>query len=187
VLQKGEAMDWNRFATWFAMLLDRMNCLLNQEWWQGVAGIAQIMAGVLALVTVWQAKRMMAQASEERELLVAPDWDYTGYDASPRTLEEWVVKMSFRNSGFGPARYLQVDLESDSPHVRLQEAGVRIPVFPEGHFTIFVVAPRNLPWTGSVSLVCFSRLGQKLEHRFSVESRPREQRNPKVTVEPERS
>ncbi len=87
--------------------------LLTQPWWQGVAGIAQIIAGFLAAYTVWQVAR-------ERREAVMPDW-FIDPDESRTTLLDdsmptqlpKVVRtfVLLTNTGLGPARLVRVWFE----------------------------------------------------------------------------
>jgi len=87
--------------------------LLQASWWQGIAGIAQILAAVFAVVTIVQARRTIKQADEERRLSVAPDWDLLDAgEAVARTPESVGLFARFANTGLGPARNIEVSFQS---------------------------------------------------------------------------
>lgn len=81
---------------------------LNAEYWQGIAGIAQIFAAVLAIVTVLQAKQMMDEAEKQRWESVAPHWVYLENDLVPAlaVVNNTDYKRAggvLSNTGYGPA------------------------------------------------------------------------------------
>jgi len=86
--------------------------LLRARWWQGVAGIAQILAAVFAIVTIIQARKTIRQADEERRFSVGPDWDLVKTVFPMRRLgagtSSMLVMLEFSNTGFGPARQTHV-------------------------------------------------------------------------------
>ena len=87
--------------------------LLSHGWWQGVAGIAQILASILSVITVIQARKTIAQAEEQRKLSVAPDWEVVEHFSESDTTGSnmRIARIALLNSGSGPARHPAVRFE----------------------------------------------------------------------------
>ena len=83
-------------------------------WWQGVAGIAQMLAAIFAVVTIIQARKTIREAEAERKLSVAPDWDIAGVYVSGPAEGTASVYIYIRNTGFGPARDFRCRFEPSS-------------------------------------------------------------------------
>ena len=91
---------------------------LEAPWWQGVAGITQIIAGILALITILQAIQMIRKAEKQRRESVAADWEVLDY-SSQKTLNggEKIARVSSSivliNTGFGNAINLAIENHLD--------------------------------------------------------------------------
>ncbi len=82
---------------------------LDEPWWQGIAGIAQIIAAALTIRAVQQSQHMIRQADQQRteaeqarRAAVAPAWEVISADA--RVTDHTGANISLRNIGNGPAR-----------------------------------------------------------------------------------
>jgi hypothetical protein len=82
--------------------------VLEFPWWQGIAGVAQIIAAVFALVTIRQARRMILIAEAERKATAAerlkatmPNWEVEGVI----NLDEQIIVVRLQNVGPGTALF----------------------------------------------------------------------------------
>jgi hypothetical protein len=53
---------------------------LGKAWWQGVAGIAQIIAAVVSMIAVWQVASMAFESDRVRREAARPKWLVNGWD-----------------------------------------------------------------------------------------------------------
>lgn len=56
------------------------NGFLGKAWWQGVAGIAQIIAAVVSVIAVWQVASMAFESDRVRREAARPKWLVRGWD-----------------------------------------------------------------------------------------------------------
>ncbi|WP_163538232.1 hypothetical protein [Gracilibacillus sp. YIM 98692] len=92
--------------------------LLEQDWWQGVAGITQIIAAVITLIAFFLARKTLLQGEKARQESVAPAWDIvnenliTNIHSDPKKYYYIDGKLNLQNTGFGPARNLNLSFKS---------------------------------------------------------------------------
>lgn len=154
---------------------------LKEDWWQGIAGIAQIMAGILAAYTIWQARKMISQADEQRRFSVRPEWEKSR--ETPKMNMLWAaepnlrrIEIRLRNSGWGPARKPRASFEpqnNNKPHQLdyMGYGGEGLPpsaVFPEQHFQINISWYSDKPLDGLLTVTYESRLEEGLQRRFHL-------------------
>lgn len=156
----------------------------NAPWWQGVAGIAQIIAAVFAIVTIIQARKTIRQAEEERRLSAAPEWDaievWAGGGGQGFALELFLV-----NTGLGPARNCRVVFQPSKPfeltdlvwHSSPDPAAERgwtelmkrgKIVLPGDRLVVALSWETVKSFTGLLSIECTTRFGDKARHDFRV-------------------
>jgi len=158
--------------------------ILTWAGWQGVAGIAQIIAGVLALVTVLQSTSMMREASRQRreaeklrDEAVAPHWQVFPQVGKRLTSGQRICSSSlhFLNDGFGSAQKVdQVYYSAGSGKViSCTGIGDRADgkvILPGDLYML------NLEWEvdhrldGRLFLESVTRVGTKIKHEFKVKT-----------------
>ena len=149
----------------------------NAPWWQGVAGIAQIVAAIFAIITIIQARKTIKQAEGERRLSVAPDWDVVnagigGHRGGHNTDRLGLV---FTNTGFGPARSVVVWYEprnETKPTCMLEKdlatiSPLRV-VPPMSRMRVHLEWPAGKLLDGLLFVECTTRLGDRMKHEFHV-------------------
>jgi hypothetical protein len=156
--------------------------LLNEPWWSGVAGIAQVSAAVLSLIVVWQTMRMIRAADHQRRESVAPDW---GVHREPQWQESNLsgpippgthLYLELMNTGFGPARELEVIFFTLSIHSgygqeleALYNPDLRQKVIPPDTVVWVRVYGTRLEFLDGLLTVRYkSRLGDTLTSSFRV-------------------
>ena len=154
---------------------------LEYPWWQGVAGIFQILAGIFAIITILQARKMQKQAEKERRESVAPDWEIIEYRTTCNMYEvksNIVWDIAFENTGLGLAKNPSVNFIPDdkSKKFEISPPGTDIAHFkgkgrffhPEDwvkvHLSFHV---SQLPLSGIIVITCNSRYGYIIKHKFS--------------------
>src|SRR5258708_32130951 len=80
--------------------------------WQGLAGLAQMLAAVLTVVMVYQTRRMLRQADRARLASVAPEWEITNNANRLVGAEASLAEIDLQNVGLGPSRNFSVEFES---------------------------------------------------------------------------
>lgn len=167
-----------------------MSDILAQPWWQGVAGIAQILAALfaimsifLALVSILLAARTIKQAQAERHEAVAPDWrvaDIHDAQAHPSEPSKVESRIHLQNQGWGPARFVDVQFEPQNGNpatslrcsyvfpsgksVRAREA--EIPPGSQVEVLLGWTSTRELQ--GLLVVRSMTRLGKALSKSFSL-------------------
>jgi hypothetical protein len=117
--------------------LELIKQVLSHPIWQGVAGVAQIAAAVLALIAVRQATRIINLAEDERRKAIEPAWEIVGRQhIGSYTLQRtpWFVStymITLRNVGAGPARQCTAEMEKGDARLR---SGTRTPFPGTTHF-----------------------------------------------------
>lgn len=90
--------------------------ILTWAGWQGVAGLAQIVAGVLAAVTVLQSSAMMREANRQRreteklrQEAVSPHWQVFPQPAERLASDQTICcsEVHFLNDGYGSAQKVE--------------------------------------------------------------------------------
>jgi len=88
---------------------------LTQPWWQGIAGIAQIIAAVLTIVAVYLALKTLRQSEKSRIEAISPSWDVflcqlAGTASTPEgNPVSYSYTVGFFNSGYGSATDVSVN------------------------------------------------------------------------------
>jgi len=158
--------------------------------WQGAAGIAQILAAILSMIAILQARKVIAQAEEQRKLSVAPDWDVVEESSESYTTGSnmRVARIALLNSGSGPARHPAIRFEPRNDNrpsrISLEIHGAKGTYSPSS-----VVPPMDLltirltwhidkPLDGLVILTYETRFGERKDVAFSVRTRSDGQRKP---------
>ncbi len=165
--------------------------LLSHGWWQGVAGIAQILAAILSMITVIQARKTIAQADEEqRKLSVAPDWEVVEQSSKSYTTGSnmRIARIALLNSGSGPGRHSAIRFEprNDNRPSRISPGiqGAKGRYSPSS-----VVPPMHLltirrtwcidkPLDGLLILTYETRFGERKDVAFPVRTRSDDRRQP---------
>lgn len=151
--------------------------LLSRPVWQGLAGIAQGIAAILAVVAVWQAKRMLRQNEHARHALVAPEWVITNDANRVEGVQVAIVDIRLQNVGFGPACDFSVQFESGNGHhqhcviQRSSERGANVRSIIQGdtlHIGLNMSNDQG-PLTGSLVVCCKNVLGREITRRYVVE------------------
>lgn len=163
---------------------------LEARWWQGVAGIAQILAAILSMITILQARKVIAQAEEQRKLSVAPDWEVVeeaseGYVTGDN---KRIARIALLNTGSGPARHPTRRFEprnGNHPSIRhvIREAQGRryspsSVVPPNGLLTVRLTWYIGKPLDGLLTLTYDTRFGETKDATFSVRAWSDDQRKP---------
>lgn len=153
---------------WILSFAKSDSSLLTKPWWQGVAGIAQVLAAILTIVAVYQSWKMSKRADAQQRESARPDWDLENESCQPVPPGE--KRMEFVNTGFGIARRIEVKFDPESGAPQLDDAGSgRMPssIRPDCQFT------RRMKWqepfNGWLIISCTTRLGEHLSHRFRVD------------------
>jgi len=155
---------------------------LSSPLWQGIAGIAQITAGILAVITIMQARDMQKQADIARRESVAPDWEII----SVRSLANVYLSnpnkdftLCFENTGFGLAKDVNIIFQPIKKEtvVKLSEPSMDTS-HSKGHGRYY--SPEDwikvtlsfhtdqLPFEGYYILTSSSRFCERLEHKFKM-------------------
>src|SRR5215831_5459052 len=79
---------------------DLLRHILEFSGWQGIAGIAQVLAAVFALLAVRQARTMIQTAESERLQSTLPLWEPDGV---PHIVNDIMLYFILRNVGRGAA------------------------------------------------------------------------------------
>jgi len=151
---------------------------LEAAWWQGIAGIAQILAAIFAVVTILQARKTIEQADKERRFSVAPDWGFVGtntpitnrFKPPPPSL---TVTIEFVNMGFGPARRVGVFFQPDNMNepTHISWSSGEYGVVPSGRFLrVSLTVHKGKPLDGSLSIECTTRFGDGVTRQFRVQT-----------------
>jgi hypothetical protein len=90
----------------------------EQSWWQGIAGLFQILAGIFAIITIWQSRKMQKEAEQQRKESVAADWEIIKQDISTQMnggepTNRVFYSMVLINTGFGFATNTDVEFHSN--------------------------------------------------------------------------
>jgi len=154
---------------------------LTLEQWTVLAAIAQIVAGVLAAVNIWQAARSSRQTARQLQLSVAPDWEVRGPSYVNTTGQpDAKVDIVLVNTGFGPARRPHASFEPVSEiHPTRCEAQKRAVVMAERELhvdlawpcreeTVGIHSQANPEVEGTLVLTSETRLGATVTARFRV-------------------
>lgn len=169
-------------SAWLRAIHDWWRSLLREQWWQGVAGIAQIVAAILALKTIRQAKKTIEQADEERRLQVNPDWEVLEHQTRPQVGAPLrSSQLMLYNTGFGAARGLEVEFRPHNANPLdkidvLVSAGMdplrvlhRTRLVPSGHtVTLEFSWYSHSPIDGLLILSYETRFGEKKETHFHL-------------------
>jgi len=148
---------------------------LREDWWQGIAGIAQILAGSLAAYTIIQARKVIQQADEERRLSVAPDWRADRYwsVAEDEDVAESKVRIELVNAGFGCAVDPHFSFTPDN-NIVPGSVGGQVPhgltIFPGKTMKINLNWYHDKPLDVTLVVTCTTRLGWEQSTRFHLKT-----------------
>jgi len=151
---------------------------LGASWWQGIAGVAQILAAVLSIIAIWQAQRSIRQAQKQLWESTSPDWDLVSYGIQEKTSmpKSADFLLVVKNSGFGPARDTQWQYKHDTRWVPTRKAfrmvGIRLltAVLPGEELTLNFPMDEDTDLGGWVVIRCASRYGRDLTRKFYVQA-----------------
>lgn len=146
--------------------------ILHEPWWQGLGGMAQIVAGFFALYTIMQAGQMMRDAKKERQDSVAPAWGIV----SVGTVEDGRITpvrknvATFDNVGRGPAYLLDMRFESTNGNefTNYPLTGSQNVVGADGVVSFTLDWNDTQPPEGRLVLAATSSVGQRVVHRFQL-------------------
>lgn len=156
-------------------LINQLKPVLEQSWWQGFAGFIQVLAALLAILSIVQAKKMFLLAKKERVESVEPSWDII-HDNLNTILDSANVYYSLRgeitliNSGYGPARNIEIQFKSENrfaPKLNVIKNNV---IFPQETFQIEVIWNVSEPPVGTIYISCITRLGTKCIHKLHLKT-----------------
>ena len=154
-----------------------MNNWLEKSWWQGVAGIAQILAGIFSVITIIQARRTIKQADQARRESVAPYWDLIEVRIEDWTpgVTEITYKLVFKNTGFGPARNLAINtdlkgltISEPSPDITCYVGKGKVYVIGDQFKTRIKFRTNMIPFNGSLFIYSSTVFGYCLEHTIKI-------------------
>lgn len=164
---------------------------LSLKWWTGFGGVAQAVAAVFSLVAVWQARKMLRVAEDERHEWAACRWSCSGGsqpEPDSRNPERIKVWMRVHNTGPGTSLDTQAQFTHDGSHQVRWETRGRLDsgrVVPAGELLDIALEwslPANpqppLSLSGLLSLRWTTRLGRKMSQRWAVCCEARAERNP---------
>ena len=158
--------------------------MLDAPWWQGIAGIAQILAAIFAIVSIIQARKTIRQAEEDRHNAVAPDWsvasieDHRGLGRATE-VEQYA---EFRNSGWGPARRVHAEFRPENGN---REKSLRCEFFfpggsvvpadtvdiaPGSQFRLSFGWALDGPLQGQLIIHCITRFGRQVSQGFALQT-----------------
>jgi hypothetical protein len=148
--------------------------LLTGPWWQGVAGLAQIIAVVFSVWAIRQANLALRQSDAARREAVAPAWDLVSQQnrVDPNSGQVQTT-LQLLNTGAGSARNCTVAFTpSLSPDVeRIECQGTRgwgRVIVPGDVLYVYPWWRATAPPTGSIAIRCESRIGQVSKHQFRI-------------------
>ena len=153
--------------------------LLRAPWWQGVAGLAQIIAAILAVWTIRQARKTILLADEERKLSVRPDWDLMenklpfGPPRAAAGQDFMPVRLEFSNTGFGPARQLRIHFQStngNEPFGLGCNVGPMGTILANGRLQVSFTVNQGEPLDGQLVIESTSRFDEQVSCRFLVQT-----------------
>ena len=162
---------------------------LQQPWWQGVAGIAQIFAGILtvlatlfAWITINQAKEMQKEAKKERKESVRPDvtkiifyQDQSMYDNKNPERIVYHYKLKLENIGFGPILKPNISFQQqenpDNCEISLAPFDRVIDPYDPFEITIYIKTQpcqSSFSLKGFILIECVSRYGEDLKWKTDL-------------------
>jgi hypothetical protein len=136
---------------------------LSKPWWQGVAGIAQILAAAISIYLIWL-------AFKERRESVEPDWEVNprhkeGITSLPLGIPYW--NAYFINTGWGPALNIETWYKN-------YKTGQKITLPPGPHMVlsgdeldIYLAFKGPEPPDGEIIITSQSRLHKSITCRFA--------------------
>ena len=154
-------------------MLDGLGVFLSLPWWQGLAGIAQIIAAVLTVVAVREARRATHEIERQRRDTEAPSWEV----GVPTTFslmaegDQFQTQVSFLNVGLGPARVLSAEIDRGGrpgPTVACAPASGGAMVEKDEQLMITFAWAANDPPNGRLMLQHVSRVGHLAFSQFHV-------------------
>jgi len=155
------------FVKWF----------LTLPLWQGIAGVAQAVAAILAIVTILQARKMLRQGERAQFASVAPDWMIANEANHLHGVQVSLADIYLENVGFGPACKFKVTFASNNNHHQncitshSSPRGANVNTIFQGeamHVQLRLEQDEG-PMDGTLAVECHSRLGEKITHRYTVE------------------
>lgn len=172
-----------------------MEHLLSSPWWQGVAGIAQICAGVIAVTALALTVATLRRMERDWHGTVRPDWArlevlnedelgdeegiLPGFMVSPARqilADEDQAVVLLLNIGTGPALRIDAEFESNALSTSLHKpecygvhsGHITKMVPPQGIMVMYLRWRVALPPNGRVIISCRSRFGRIVRHVMSI-------------------
>ena len=162
--------------------------------WQGIAGVAQTLAAVFAIITILQARKMLRQGENAQFASVAPDWRIANDANRLHGLQVSQADIQLQNVGFGPAcNFSATFISNNNRHLNCITSctsmrGANVPtIFPDEELHIELQIEQNEgPMDGTLVVECYSRLGQKITHRYRVDGDATNIQQRRFSIRPER-
>ncbi len=163
-------------------LLNFVQWLLSHTVWQGIAGVAQILAAGLTIYAVRQAQEMtrqgramLDQAQRERLELVRPAWELMNNPSQLEGANVTLARILLKNIGLGPALNSQVTFESSNGHHRecIQgrsvTSGAQSAILENDTLNVSLNLSNDAgPIAGALVISYITRTGEKVAARFLV-------------------
>lgn len=150
----------------------KMLDFLTASQWQGIAGLAQILAAILAIVTIRQTSKMMVEADRQRRESVAPYWLFLGADVGIDLDRDKIRnRATFVNSGLGPARDVTPKFWAYKQKTALQVFAKgfepdKMAIPPDCQYVVTFDWRRDQPIEGSLTIAYVTRLNENLTGSF---------------------
>lgn len=164
--------------------------ILAAEWWQGVAGMAQIVAAFLAVYSIRQGTKMLREAERQREAAVAPVVSFVkehllSAQYLPSGGSQTVVEL--RNVGSGPALNTALSYAATNGIAPRQlfhssQPNPLPPIEPQQSFFVTFDARQSEQLAGTLFVKCTSRFGTNYVFSFCIRTWA-DDSLPRITVE----
>lgn len=166
---------------------------LTWPFWQGIAGVAQTLAAVFAIITILQARKMLRQGENAQLASVAPDWQLANDANRLQGVQVSQADIRLQNVGFGPACNFNVTfISNNNRHLNCitshssPRGGNVTTIFPDEELHVGLQLEQNEgPMDGILVVDCYSRFGQKLTHRYRVEGDATNIQQRRFSIRPE--
>jgi hypothetical protein len=144
-----------------------MSGFLRHPWWQGVAGIAQILAAIIAIIAVCQMWINESKADRQRREAARPIWVVSGFDDAFSEHGRG-FRIGLINSGGAAVTVRDVGFREG-----VKGCWVNQPVFPYsvpvgGSTGVTVTCSIGASFSGDVLLVALSQAGEITVHSIWV-------------------
>lgn len=150
--------------------------ILAADWWQGVAGMAQIIAAFLAVYSIRQGTKMLREAEQQREAAVAPVVSFVREQLmSAQYLSNGNSRtvLELRNVGSGPAlsttlSYVAANGLAPRQLFHSNQPNPLPPIEPQQSFSVTFDTGHMEQLEGTLSVNCRSRFGKDYSFLFCV-------------------